>query len=322
MLGKQAWRVMTEPQSFIVKLLKARYFPSCSFKEASLGRNPSYVWRSIFAAKDLVSDGSLMKVGRGNTIIVWTDPWIPVFKKMTVSTPVTPGLGAKVCNLLKEEGNEWDHDLVRDIFNSEDATRILNIPLSYTPNDDSWLWLEDEKGKYTVKSGYRLLRKLQQQIPSTSMSFNWLKLWSLPMPPKVKNFIWRALQNCIPTFENLRGKNVEVYPICPVCIEDVESLEHILFSCSFAQHCWQLSKQVIHFALDTTVLQRFHNFFASLNSKELELLCSVAWSIWSHRNGVVWDHRHQSPSRVVNGVSTTIFQWQQAQSKGKKRSWI
>lgn len=130
--------------------------------------------------------------------------------------------------------------MIRDIFNSEDAARILNITLSYTPTDDSWLQVEDEKGKYTVKS--------EQQIPSISMSSDWPKLWSMQMPLKVKNFIWRTLQNCLPTLENLRGNNVEVYPICPFRHEDVETLEHILFSCSFAQHCWQLCKQVLHYA--------------------------------------------------------------------------
>lgn len=59
---------MTEPQSFISKLLKARYFPSCSFREAVLGRNPSYVWRSIFVAKDLILAGSLLKVGKGRRV--------------------------------------------------------------------------------------------------------------------------------------------------------------------------------------------------------------------------------------------------------------
>lgn len=68
----------------MLKLLKARYFPSCSFAEARLGRYSSYVWRSIFAAKDLILSGSVMKVGRGDSINVWTDPWISCFSKMIV----------------------------------------------------------------------------------------------------------------------------------------------------------------------------------------------------------------------------------------------
>lgn len=159
--------------------------------------------------------------------------------KTKITTDVIPGLeDTKVCNLFKEEERDWDHDLVRDIFNEEDAAKILNIPLSYTSTADTWLWLADEKRGYTVKSGYRLLCQLGSDFSGMVTDFNWLKLWSLAIPPKIKNFIWRVLQNCLPTLENLRRKHVEVYPICPVCNSDIESLEHILFTCAFAQRCW------------------------------------------------------------------------------------
>lgn len=52
LLGKQIWRLLTVPDSFVARLLKARYFRSGSILNASLGNNPSYVWRSILAAKD------------------------------------------------------------------------------------------------------------------------------------------------------------------------------------------------------------------------------------------------------------------------------
>lgn len=50
LLGKQAWRFITNPNSLVAKIFKARYFANCSFSEASIGYNPSYYWRSIMAA--------------------------------------------------------------------------------------------------------------------------------------------------------------------------------------------------------------------------------------------------------------------------------
>lgn len=47
MLVKKAWRILSEPNSFFARLLKARYFQRSQFAEARLGNNPSYVWRSI-----------------------------------------------------------------------------------------------------------------------------------------------------------------------------------------------------------------------------------------------------------------------------------
>lgn len=42
LLGKQAWRFITSPESLVTKIFKARYFANCSFMEAVIGHNPSY----------------------------------------------------------------------------------------------------------------------------------------------------------------------------------------------------------------------------------------------------------------------------------------
>lgn len=241
LLGKQVWRVMTEPQAFISKLLKARYFPNGTFRQAGLGSNPSYVWRSIIAAKDLILACSILKVGSGESIRVWDDPWIPADGNTRISTNVYPRLeDIRVNNLFVIGEKQWDHDLVCDIFNPQDAKNILAIPLSQTTSDDSWIWLPGVQGKYEVKSGYRVLSSSRSQPLCATIAFDWKKLWALAIPPKVKNFIWRALQNCLPTLGNLRRRQVEVYPICPVCMEVVESVDHVLTSCSYALRCWTL----------------------------------------------------------------------------------
>lgn len=77
---------------------------------------------------------------------------------------------------------------MRDVFNQNDASRILKIPLSFSDQDDKWLWLEDCKGEYTVKSGYRVLsRNLPQRLGEFS-DFKWKKLWNLAVPPKNEIF--------------------------------------------------------------------------------------------------------------------------------------
>ena len=117
---------------------------------------------------------------------------------------------------------EWDLEILRDLFIEDDVQQILKIPLSSRRTKDSWLWIEGEKGVFSVKSAYHSLCQDYSRVPSFGGKFNWLKLWSLSMPPKVKNLIWRALQKCLPTLDNFRCKFVEVYPLCPVCQEEVK----------------------------------------------------------------------------------------------------
>ena len=47
MLGKQGWRFLTNPDSLVSKVYKARYFPGGNFLDAILGNNPIFIWRSI-----------------------------------------------------------------------------------------------------------------------------------------------------------------------------------------------------------------------------------------------------------------------------------
>jgi len=54
-------------------ILRAKYFPYSSFLEASLGSCPSYAWRSIFSASDLLKQGLVWRVGNGANINIWGD---------------------------------------------------------------------------------------------------------------------------------------------------------------------------------------------------------------------------------------------------------
>ena len=58
MLAKQAWRLVIGTHSLFYRVYKARYFPRCSFMEAELGYNPSFVWQSLLATRDLIREGS------------------------------------------------------------------------------------------------------------------------------------------------------------------------------------------------------------------------------------------------------------------------
>jgi hypothetical protein len=58
MLGKQGWKFFTEPNSLVCRIFKARYFPTKSFLNVSIGHSPSYVWSSILRARFIVRGGA------------------------------------------------------------------------------------------------------------------------------------------------------------------------------------------------------------------------------------------------------------------------
>jgi len=77
MLGKQGWKFITEPNSLVARIFKAQYFPSGSYLTATLGHNPSYVWRSIMRARFIVRGGAKWSIDTGANISILNEPWLP-----------------------------------------------------------------------------------------------------------------------------------------------------------------------------------------------------------------------------------------------------
>lgn len=51
----------------------------------------------------------------------------------------------------------WNEVLIRQIFLPYNAEAILHIPLSTRAPEDKRYWHEAKNGKYSVRTGYRLL---------------------------------------------------------------------------------------------------------------------------------------------------------------------
>jgi hypothetical protein len=76
MLAKQAWRVLIAPDSLCAKVLKAKYFPNSSLLQAQPMNGISYTFRSILKGVELLKEGLIWRIGDGNNVNIWSDPWL------------------------------------------------------------------------------------------------------------------------------------------------------------------------------------------------------------------------------------------------------
>lgn len=129
LLGKQCWRIITQPDK-VSQLLKARYFSNSNFFEAKIGANPSFVWRSFMEAQSLVKLGYIWRVGSGTSINVWADAWLPDRDNPCVTSSCVAGLENLTVNRLILADGSWDLSLLDSIFMERDKSLILAIPLS------------------------------------------------------------------------------------------------------------------------------------------------------------------------------------------------
>ncbi|KAF8413474.1 hypothetical protein HHK36_001461 [Tetracentron sinense] len=77
LLAKQGWRILNQPETLWVRVLKAIYFAQSSFLDAKTGRHPSWVWRSLLAGRAILKLGTRWQIGDGDKVRATKDPWIP-----------------------------------------------------------------------------------------------------------------------------------------------------------------------------------------------------------------------------------------------------
>lgn len=141
------------------------------------------------------------RIGTGDRIKVYKSNWMPRPQTFKPISRPTLDPECKVAELI-DENQQWKEALIHQNFKPEDAAQILRIPLPTRPKPDQILWHYDKKGMYSVKSGYQAaLRLKHSDFPSCSSNTHchWNVIWSLDLPEKIKIFMWRAINNLLPT---------------------------------------------------------------------------------------------------------------------------
>lgn len=131
------------------------------------------------------------------------------------------------------------------MFTRWEVNAIRSIPITSNARVDTWAWHYTKNGEFTTRSEYYLeLNELQQKGASSSGASRrgvWSKLWKANTPTKAKKIGWRALQNGIAVFANLKSRGCECDQVCPLCGEEAETTLHRLVTFPDAQWVWKVS---------------------------------------------------------------------------------
>ena len=212
---------------------------------------------------------------------------------------------AKVEILIKEDTRQWDHGLIEEMFTLDEAELIKSIPFSRCEAEDNLFWPFTSNGVYTSKWGYRFLKaETQTKWDEEQMEHDkvlWQTLWSLQVPNKIKNLVWKACRNSLPTKVNLVRHNIIDCPSCDRCKQAPELALHALWTCSELDVVWEEEP--------FRRCQRRHTFvdFKELLSwlittdHNLELFSTSVWLIWTQRNQV----RMSQPNISVHQIPTS-----------------
>jgi hypothetical protein len=87
MLSKQVWRLICVPDSLCAKVLRAKYYPHGDILKAGPKAASSFTWQSIVAGLTTFKRGYIWKIGTGEKVDIFRDPWIPSSADRRFITP-------------------------------------------------------------------------------------------------------------------------------------------------------------------------------------------------------------------------------------------
>jgi hypothetical protein len=248
----------------------------------------------------------------------WGDRWVQSPSSYAIQSPIS-SLPAKtrVAALIDFNRKEWNSDLVREVLSEEEATKVLNIPLSPVFPIDRLIWLGTKSGLFSVRSAYHLCMELHQKSKGdcsnpVKRDGYWQDIWSLKAPNSVKMFLWRASRNILPTKSNLFLKRVVDSKTCPCCLIEDEDVLHALWSCPAAQDIWGCGQQIFQKSsfIGTSFQQLFRYFSDRLCNEDLVLMAFLCQRIWFRRNRIVFDTKWIHPSTVVKQAKAGLDDFQ------------
>ena len=246
LLAKQGWRLLHDSEYLFAKVFMEKYFSNCSFLQAKVKQGCSYVWRSTATCRSVLEQGSKWCIGNGSRISIRHDRWIPDQSNTKIPYPIDSlNSEARVADLIDLDRGVWLEDVVQRCFSQVDADQILKYPLHQSSPEDVLIWWGTPSGLFTVKSAYHnAITKLQAQSSLESsnhmeMQLFWKALWSMKLPRKVLNFVWRLCRNILPTRDNLDRHNIYTPLTCPICEYELEPSIHVFGQCVYARKVWE-----------------------------------------------------------------------------------
>lgn len=247
LLAKQCWWIILDPDSLWAQVLKAWYFPHCSFLEAKRGGRASWGWSSLLVGRDVLLQGAHWQIMNGINVRLWQDMWIPsvLWGHPTSISEAPVSRNMRVGTLISGTSRNWDIDFLKPFISPEDWNVILDTGIGDPLLEDRLVWPCNRNGIYTVRSGYNWKKACSMPFAGRATSSSssipthvWKAIWKLATPPKIGNFMWRALHRALATMDVLFKRHCSPSPLCPICHAHDESVEHLLLLCPWVEPIW------------------------------------------------------------------------------------
>ncbi|KAE8715589.1 hypothetical protein F3Y22_tig00110163pilonHSYRG00265 [Hibiscus syriacus] len=143
-------------------------------------------------------------------------------------------IAANTCS--KTSSGDWDWERLKIYFPGPICDTIAAV-CPPTPGLGDYMpgWRWEVNHSFSVKSAYKAL----SPEPWPTAPIRWMKVWTFPVPQRIRVFLWISLHGRLLTNAERMRRHIAVSAWCPLSLSEDEDISHALRRCSFALGVWR-----------------------------------------------------------------------------------
>ncbi|XP_071694113.1 uncharacterized protein [Rutidosis leptorrhynchoides] len=257
----------------------------------------------------------------GTDTAFWTETWLGDFnlsQKYPRLFKLERQPDVRVCDRVRIDNNSCSTTATFDWVRTpsgrtkselESLVELLEGYKFDSNRRDKWRWTLASNGRFTVK-------KLSVIIDEHLLG--------------MEIFAWRVSKKRIPVRTELDKRGIDLHSVrCPLCDDDVESVDHSLIFCSHAIEVWNRVfgwwglGNFTNFSIEEILSGKASGHMSPLGAKVWQAIGWVSvYFIWKNRNIKVFQGKSRTAPMTLNEIQTKSFEWISQRIRGKKIDWL
>ncbi|KAG7560295.1 Reverse transcriptase domain [Arabidopsis thaliana x Arabidopsis arenosa] len=300
---KLIWRIVSNRSSLWVKWIDTYLLRKTSFWMVKQNTNAgSWIWKKILKYRDLAMSFSKVEVRNGETTSFWYDNWSTLGRLFeTVGERGIIDMGISRESSVADAWRSRRRRRHRVDHLNEIEEKLAVQRHQRNEANDIVLW----KGKNDVYKDKFSTKNTWHNIRST---VPWHKgVWFAHATPKHSFCAWLAIQGKLSTGDRMMKWNGSVSGNCVLCANNMETRDHLFFSCNYVTQVWSALAKGLLRTRFTSSWPQILNLVSDRSQDRVETLLlryvfqATIYTVWRERNG-----RHHGE---ISNTSAQLVGW-------------
>jgi hypothetical protein len=131
-------------------------------------------------------------------------------------------------------------------------------------------------------------------------------------PMKTRLFMWCALVNKVPTWDNIQKRTKQGSGWCCLCKNNEETILHLFLTCSFIKEVWRYFSRFLGLQCTWNEISLERAWKTWLNQRDYKdvkyLPLLIIWGVWLARNSLIFQEKPTVPE-VTTTQSLAILSY-------------